>query len=385
MRRGPVFGLAASLGALSSAGWFSPGATASAASQPSAASNAQPYEVPASVAVTITTNPATKIAYVVEKTGTLRRLGLRLGAPSLNITSKVSTGAEQGFLGAAFSPDGTWLYTNHTNKSGDTEITAWPFARGVAKQQGKRVLLSIAQPYSNHNGGQLVVDRAGVLWIGTGDGGSSGDPKDNAQNLKSLLGKILRIEPTPTAAKPYTTPAGNLRPDRGRPEIWAFGLRNPWTFSLDETRGRIWIADVGQNDWEEINMVTVDTPNPNFGWPSREGRHSFRDRDTIPGSIDPIHDYEHGSSGESGCSVSGGVLVESHSSLRFPGGSYVYTDYCDSTLRVLDVSGTVQIVGEPMGSVNALSGADGAVFVLSTDKIRRLKGWTITTRAAVGN
>lgn len=286
-------------------------------------------------AIAFTKHPTSNVVYVVEQAGRLRPLlADKLGPSALNISTKVSSGNEQGLLGAAFSNDAAWLYTNHTNRGGDTEITAFPFARGKADTARRKVLLRVDQPFANHNGGQLVVDSNGVLWIGLGDGGSGGDPGNRAQNLRSLLGKILRIMPTPTARKPYAIPAGNVEVTRGRPEIWAYGLRNPWTFALDEARNRVWIADVGQNAWEEVDMVTLETPTPNFGWRVREGRHGYNDGERPAGALDPVHDYAHGSEPDEGCSVTGGVVL--------PSGEYLYSDYCTGRLWALQADGRVR-------------------------------------------
>jgi glucose/arabinose dehydrogenase len=298
------------------------------------------------------------VVYVVEQVGRLRPFrGTKLGPAVLDVSKKVSSGGEQGLLGAAFSNDGKWLYTNLTNRSGDTEISAWPFVNGKAVTARRKVLLRVDQPFANHNGGHLVVDRAGVLWVGLGDGGSGGDPGKRAQNLDVLLGKILRIIPTPNARSPYTVPTGNVDSSAGRPEIWASGLRNPWTFALDEQRGRVWIADVGQNAWEEIDMVTFDTPTPNFGWPLREGRHGYENGDRPTGSIDPIHDYAHGSESNEGCSVTGGVVI--------PSGEYLYSDYCTGHVWALGMDGNVRSYSDT--KVNGPAGfavdATGAVLV----------------------
>jgi glucose/arabinose dehydrogenase len=249
-----------------------------------------------------------------------------LGAPVLKVTD-LSTEGEQGLLGAAFSPDGTWLYTNHTDTNGDTRITAYPFD-GKANVEAKVELLKVDQPYANHNGGGLDVTKDGVLWIGLGDGGSAGDPKGNAQNRKVLLGKMLRILPTPTGAKPYDIPPGNIDAATGRPEIWAYGLRNPWRFDVDEDSRKVWIGDVGQNKWEEVNVVSQNAKAPNFGWRLREGLSPYERGRKTKEMIDPLFDYRHGNSG---CSVTGGVVYRGGELAELVG-RYLFTDYCNGTL-----------------------------------------------------
>lgn len=308
--------------------------------------------------------------YVVEQTGTIREIvGSTLGAAILDVSTEISRGNEQGLLGAAFSNDGAWLYVNITNADGDTEIREYPFQRGAADPARMVKVLEVGQPFGNHNGGGLVIDADGVLWIGLGDGGSAGDPGNRAQNLDSLLGKILRVIPTPDSASKYAIPSGNLERSRGRPEIWAYGLRNPWRFSIDATAKTVWIGDVGQNAVEEINSVDVNAMTPNFGWKFREGRSAFEGGKKPAGNVDPVHDYSHKSGG---CSVTGGLVSRSPSlpSLR---GAYLFGDFCDGRIRTLRrnaMSG--RVTAGPTGlTLKSLSSfgtdADGNVFVSSTN------------------
>ena len=173
----------------------------------------------------------------------------------------MSTGSEQGLLGLAFAPDGGHLYVNYTDTGGDTRIVEYAFAGGRADPASARELLQIDQPYANHNGGHLVFGPDGHLYIGMGDGGSGNDPENRAQNLGVLLGKILRIDPTPSAGRPYTIPSDNpfVGQDGARGEIWAFGLRNPWRFSFDRATGDLWIGDVGQNAVEEVDFAAASS------------------------------------------------------------------------------------------------------------------------------
>lgn len=289
-------------------------------------------------------HPVSRVAYVIEKGGRLVTLGtpeetkLRTGArlkdTVLDVSDSVSDGGEQGLLGAAFDLKGEWLYIHVTNNNGDTEIRAYRWRNNQADPATKRLLLSANQPYSNHNGGQLVMTEDGVLWIGLGDGGSSGDPKRNAQNKKSLLGKILRIVPTPEALAAYKIPAGNLSSGAGRREIWAMGLRNPWQFSIDRPTATVWIADVGQSKYEEINAVSTTAQLPNFGWNKREGKHAYNKGTRPVGSIDPVHEYTH----DDGCSITGGYVYRG-TEVPALTNQYVFSDYCTSDVRSIPVSG----------------------------------------------
>lgn len=269
--------------------------------------------------------------FVVEQGGLLRAFnGTEFGATALDVSAEVSDGGEQGLLNGVFSNDGSWLYVDLTNVDGDTEIRAYPFAHGTTDRARAVLLLKVKQPYSNHNGGGLVIDSRGVLWIGMGDGGSAGDPENRAQNLTTHLGKILRILPTPTGARPYQIPSGNLDPKRGRAEIWAYGLRNPWRIALDESTHLVWIGDVGQGDREEVDSVAMNAKLPNFGWRLREGTRAYKKGKRPSGSVEPVYDYPHSSGG---CSITGGVVYRG-SQLSTLTGSYLFSDYCDGKIRI---------------------------------------------------
>ena len=304
----------------------------------------------ADIPVGLVTDPVTKTRYVVEKTGRLRPLADdgKLGPASLDLSKQISLANEQGFLGAAFSNDGAWLYVDFTNRAGDTRIRAYRWAKGAAASSGTD-LLAIPQPYPNHNGGQLVVSADGVLWIGMGDGGSGGDPNNNAQNTSRLLGKILRILPTPTAAKKYRIPAGNIRAARSSlgaaapaPEVWAYGLRNPWRFSIDKGR-TVWIGDVGQDAWEEVDAVPVSTVGANLGWRLREGTHAYAGGTKPAAVIEPIYDYAHS---DGGCSVTGG-LVYRGAAIPSLVGTYVFADYCAG--KLLGLKAAAPAKAAPLG------------------------------------
>jgi glucose/arabinose dehydrogenase len=307
------------------------------------------------------------VVYVQEQAGRLRPITLSsLGPIALDVSDDISAGGERGLLGAAFSPDGATLYTDVTNGDGDTEIAAWPFADGEADASARRLLLTIEQPFSNHNGGQLWVSADGVLWIGMGDGGAGGDPQNYGQRTDSLLGKILRIDPRATSDQPYGIPPGNIAREGVRPEIWAIGVRNPWRFSIDTTTRTIWIADVGQNAWEEINAVPVSAQAPNFGWKQREGTKAYEGGKRPTNNVEPVHAYSHGR----GCSVTGGVVVRG-ASLPTLTGAYVFSDYCRGDLRALVKSGSgwrETALGATVASPTAfVSEASGSVLVASAE------------------
>lgn len=250
--------------------------------------------------------------------------GSLLSEPFLDLSDRVSTqGSEQGLLGLAFHPDyrnnGTF-FVNYTDIHGDTVIARFQLSSDPnrADPLSATAVLQIPQPFRNHNGGDLVFGPDGYLYIATGDGGSGGDPQGNAQNLNTLLGKILRIDVN--SGDPYDTPVDNI--STGLSEIWAYGLRNPWRIHFDGASGDLFIADVGQNQWEEVNFQPVGAQAGwNFGWGLREGAHIFKDGDTS-GLIDPVVEYSH----QLGISVTGGVVVRDP---RLPEweGVYLYGDF----------------------------------------------------------
>jgi len=287
--------------------------------------------------------PGDDALYVTQQPGLVRayRAGALVEQPVLDIRAITSSGGERGLLGLAFSRDGSRLYVDHTNRDGDTRVAEYTMrADGTADPASRRELLAIAQPQPNHNGGSLVLGPDGMLYVGMGDGGTAGDagpghaPGGNGQSTDTLLGKLLRIDPTPSAGRPYTIPAGNPFPaGGGRPEIWAYGLRNPWKLSFDRTTGDLLIADVGQNQWEEIDWVPTGTPGGlNFGWNIREGTHPYRDGPTA-GLTDPVLEYSHASGR---CSIAGGYVYRGR---RIPAlaGAYLYSDLCDGRIRATPV------------------------------------------------
>jgi glucose/arabinose dehydrogenase len=329
--------------------------------------------------------PGDETLYVTEKVGRIRavRNGELDPEPVLDISDQVgSDGNEQGLLGMTFSPDGTHLYVDFTDPDGNTRVVEYTVADGAIDSRSARELLTIDQPQSNHNGGALAIGPDGFLYIGSGDGGGAGDfgsghaEGGNGQSTDTLLGKILRIDPDGSGSEPYSIPADNpFASGGGRPEIFATGLRNPWRFSFDRTTGDLWIGDVGQNEWEEIDFVAAGQgAGDNFGWSRLEGTHGFSGDAPDP-TTPPIFEYSH--SGTGGCSVTGGYVYRGRAIPELTG-AYVFADYCTGKLQGLTQSaGTT--TAERLLDANAAyissfgEDADGELYVLSdTDGLFRI-------------
>ena len=304
--------------------------------------------------------------YIAEKGGRIRRVrGGTVGSVVLDISSEVSTGGEQGLLGLAFSADGKRLYVNFTNGPGDTVIREYSFTSGRATSP--RVVMEIDQPYANHNGGNIMFGPDSYLYIGMGDGGSAGDPQNNAQNLDRLLGKMLRIDPRQSGSAAYTSPKSNPFVGRsGRDEIWAYGLRNPWRFSFDRATDALWIGDVGQNQWEEIDVASRSSDGgENYGWRRMEGTNTF-DGGPPANHHRPIYEYSHDGGN---CSVTGGYVYRG---AKIPAmrGAYVFADFCVGRLRAfVENEGGAQnhrFLGPQVDSLASFGqDRDGDLYVLS--------------------
>jgi len=285
--------------------------------------------------------------------------GAVAAAPVLDLSGQVSSGSEQGLLGLTFSADGSKLYVDYTDTAGNTQVVEYRFANGKADVGSRRVVLSVEQPFANHNGGEVGFGPDGKLYIGLGDGGSEGDPANRGQNLGVLLGKLLRIDPAPSGGQPYTIPADNPFVGRTgvRPEVWMFGLRNPWRFSWDRTTHDLWIADVGQDKYEEIDFLAAGSPSgANFGWSLMEATHKFKG-DNPDGAILPIFEYTHSGGA---CSVTGGYVYRGTkvSTLK---GVYVYGDACSGAVWGLTQAGG-KVSGQAelhLGGVDASARASG--------------------------
>jgi glucose/arabinose dehydrogenase len=279
--------------------------------------------------------------FVVEQTGRIKIIqnGAVLSTPFLNVSSLITTsGPEQGLLGLAFHPNyaqNGWFFINYTNTQGDTVVARYSVSSNpnVANANSAVTVITVDQPFANHNGGHLAFGPDGYLYIGLGDGGSGGDPGNRAQNPQNLLGKILRIN---VNQLPYTIPPNNPFAGGGAlPEIWALGLRNPWRFSFDRQTGDLYIADVGQNTWEEVNFQPAGSSGgENYGWNVYEGNVSFNGG-SLAGTTFPVAVYNHGQ----GCSVTGGYVYRGFSA---PGleGAYLYGDFCSGIIWTMRPSGS---------------------------------------------
>jgi len=275
--------------------------------------------------------------------------GHRLGRPLLDLRGKVSTGSEQGLLGLAFAPrfpDDPRIVVNYTDPSGDTNVVSYRVSDWRADPSSAKRLLFVDQPYSNHNGGDVVFGPDGRLYIGMGDGGSAGDPGNRAQNPDVLLGKLLRMDI-----------------DHPRPQIYGLGLRNPWRFSFDRETGDLWIGDVGQGAWEEIDHLPAGAPaGTNFGWNLYEGDHEYNATSSAgPQFTNPVAEYSH----ELGCSVTGGFVYRGPS-IPALDGRYVYGDYCSGRLWSLAPGGKPRRLAlEVPGLTSFGEDPDGRVFAVS--------------------
>ncbi|MEJ7876792.1 MAG: PQQ-dependent sugar dehydrogenase [Solirubrobacterales bacterium] len=317
--------------------------------------------------------------YVVEQTGQVIRVSPSGKESTLiDISSEITAGGEQGLLSVAFAPDyarSGLFYVDYTNEDGDTRVVEYETQKnGEADLGSARTLLEVDQPFANHNGGLLLFDDEGNLLVGLGDGGSAGDPERNGQNLDALLGKILRIDPEPsgTGGLEYSIPKDN--PYAGerdaRPEILAYGLRNPWRFSFDRKTGGLWIGDVGQNSLEEIDYLSEPGEDANFGWSAFEGTERFNEDQEASNAIDPVLTYGR----EEGCSVTGGQVVRDRS-LKSLYGRYLYADFCAGQLRSFTAADAVpgpaaddQELGIQVPSISSF-GEDqrGRVYAVSLD------------------
>ena len=274
--------------------------------------------------------------FIVEQPGRIRIVenGKLIEKPFLDITGKVGYGGERGLLSVAFHPRyaaNGFLYVNYTDKNGDTRIERYTVSsdRNVADPASARVILGIDQPYANHNGGLNMFGPDGMLYIGMGDGGSQGDPHGNGQNPNQLLGKLLRIDVD--HGDPYSVPPANpYARGGGRGEIWALGLRNPWRFSFDRATGLLYIADVGQDKYEEMNIAPASRAGVNYGWSTMDGPSCFKSPlCNKSGLQQPVFTYghDHGT-----CSIIGGFVYRGR---KIPEvvGQYFYSDYCNSWVR----------------------------------------------------
>jgi glucose/arabinose dehydrogenase len=288
--------------------------------------------------------------FVVEQAGIIRIIdkdGTLFDPPYLDIRDRVgSTQLEQGLLGLAFDPayaESGIFFVNYTDLAGNSHISRFTVDPGDPNQanpDSERTILTYEQPYPNHNGGQVAFGPDGYLYIGVGDGGSANDPLNNGQKPGTLLGTILRLD-VHQSSETYTIPETNpfINDANGRDEIWSWGLRNPWRFSFDRLTGDLFIADVGQNLWEEVNFQPTESPGgENYGWNIMEGLHCFLSETCDSTGLDlPVFEYSH----QEGCSITGGYMYRG-SQYRELYGNYFLADYCQGNIWRLypDESGT---------------------------------------------
>jgi glucose/arabinose dehydrogenase len=351
--------------------------TAPTTSAPGTAPVVQIIEGPATGRpVDLAVRPGDSRLYVANQDGIVNRIDGGTAEVALDLTDLTDSDGEQGLLGLAFHPTEPLAYVNYSGDGGATVIAEYAVAAdGSIDPASARIVMTIDQPYANHNGGDVAFGPDGLMYIGMGDGGSANDPERRSLNVSSLLGKMLRIDPLANGGDPYTVPADNPFvgvPD-ARGEIWSVGVRNPWRFSFDSVTGDLWIADVGQNAWEEISVGWAEGGanggrGLNFGWSAWEGNARFNTDQPEDGHTPPIHEYAHGD--DTGCSISGGVLYRG-TAIPELAGWYVYADYCSSqvrAVRVADRAVTDEItIGTVPSPTAVAAGPDGELWVLSGD------------------
>jgi glucose/arabinose dehydrogenase len=294
--------------------------------------------------------------------------------PMLDLRPRIVSGGEQGLLGIAphpSFPDDPRVFVDFTDLNGDTVVASFRLdgSHGTDRldPDSFEQILFVDQPYANHNGGALAFGPDGDLYVSLGDGGSGGDPQDNGQRLDTLLGKILRLDVDGTDT--YRIPADNpFANGGGRPEIWLSGLRNPWRMSFDRQTGDLWIGDVGQGAWEEVDVARKGVSGLNFGWRVMEGTHCYNaDSCQRDGLTLPATDYGH----DEGCTVIGGYVYRG-TAYPVAQGTYLFTDYCSGDLFALDAVATgyapPTLVGHGSNGSSAWGqDADGELYLLALD------------------
>lgn len=307
--------------------------------------------------IMVTARPGDSFALVGMRGGVVRVLGEGgLGPEVVDISRLTTTDGERGLLGLARHPGAEGrLFLHYTDLAGDTVVSEMAFDGRVADAGSERVLVRVDQPAANHNGGMIQFGPDGALYLGLGDGGGAGDRYGNAQNTDTLLGGLVRVDV-----------------DSGEALLWHRGLRNPWRFWIDG--GEIWIADVGQGAYEEIDLADVGSPGVNYGWPLMEGAHCYSvDPCRDPDLTLPLVEIERGDGGS--CAVTGGVVYRGGTIPELDG-RYLFSDYCGGYLRSVDADGRVEDHTDAVGALPGVVsfGVDGAgeVYVLTTERILRL-------------
>jgi glucose/arabinose dehydrogenase len=314
--------------------------------------------------------------YVVSQAGTIQQWSRdgRTKKTVLDVSSSIAFGGERGLLGLAFrNVDNEWqAILNRTNRDGHTEITITTVnddGSFASLTSPGKLVMRIEQPYQNHNGGAVLVGPDNMVYIGMGDGGSANDPERLAQDMSSLLGKILRINPS--VAGGYNIPNGNPFTSSPHPEIWSLGVRNPWRMTFD-SHATLWVADVGQKEWEEVTALPGDNKYPggrgaNLGWSAFEGTHAFNSDVTTANPVVPVYEYNH-SKGR--CSISG-AAVGNNTTTPGRAGWFFFGDYCAGTVSAILTDGSTTIgqeeVASDLGNVMAVRATHNTMYILSAD------------------
>ncbi|MGP3974688.1 PQQ-dependent sugar dehydrogenase [Streptomyces sp. 8N114] len=305
--------------------------------------------------------------WIAERPGTVRVLDEKgLGDPVVDITDETTVDGERGLLGLTFDPGHEHLYISFTDLKGNSRLDEFAVENGEVQQDSRRTVLTQEQPYANHNGGDIAFGPDGMLYVAFGDGGSANDPQDNGQNLDTFLGKILRIDPA--KGDPYAVPEDNpfVGKPGVRPEIWAYGLRNPWRFSFDSANGDLLIGDVGQNRREEIDWAPGSSKGgENYGWARMEGTLPVAGEEPA-NHVPPVFEYDRGSSR---CSVTGGYVYRGKAIPQLQG-RYLFSDYCEGDIRALEMKDG-KVTGETNLGVNGgevvsfAEGGDKEIYALA--------------------
>ncbi len=327
--------------------------------------------------------------FVIDQAGKILIVnGGKVTGTFLDLSGHVSTnGAERGLLGLAFHPNYAskgLFYVRYTTPVGDVRISEFHVSANPdrADPTSERVLLTIPHRlFPNHNGGKLAFGPDGYLYVGTGDGGGEGDPYNNGQNLGSLLGKMLRIDPdNRTGSLPYAIPPGNPFAGQSgrRAEIWSYGLRNPYQYSFDRQTGDLWVADVGQNLWEEVDRATAAGglgQGANYGWSVMEGDHCYKPASgcATGGKVLPLAEYNHGANDSNGCAIQGGFVYRgtAHPELV---GRYFFSDYCSGRIWDVAADGPAsqkiqQLLTTRLAVTGWGQGSDGELYLTATNGI----------------
>jgi glucose/arabinose dehydrogenase len=323
--------------------------------------------------VLLVSAPGSGDRYVVEQGGKIWQFSGAARMLILDIKDKVTSGAsqggsEQGLLGLAFHPDfddNGVAILSYTDRDGHSVLARYRMAGSFLDPASEEVLLRVQQPFANHNGGHIEYGPDGYLYYGLGDGGSAGDPFGNGQNRNTLLGSILRLDVGPSG--PYGVPDDNpFVGGDGADEVWAYGLRNPWRFHFDAENGDLWMGDVGQNAYEEINHQPAGSKGgENYGWNLYEGNHQFPSGVDVlraPGMVFPVAEYSHDGGH---CSVTGGFVYRGSLMLDLQG-KYVFGDYCSGVIWAMQPGSAPEVVAETEYRISSF-GTDAAVELFILD------------------